>query len=157
MATLYGAQATLLLNQTIPYNIPAQYQNARMKVYIDSYTLPASTDFGATDLIKFFKLPLGGLVVDAVLDCGAFGGSCAGKLGSAVSTDSGALEAADDDSLILSGSLATAARSRMTTEAFKNHVLLAEVQVQFLLSAVSSSAGGKILTAAVHVLQPAGV
>jgi len=156
MATLYGIQATLLLNQTIPYNIPAQYQNARAKMYIDSYTLPAATDFGSADVIQFYYLPAAALIVSSVVDYGAFGGSCAGTLGNAASAESTPLEAAGANSLLLSTNISSAGRTTMTTETFKNHVLLSKVLVQFALSAVSSSAGGKTLTARIELLQYAG-
>ncbi len=117
MATFYGANATLSLNQVPTGKVPAGESGGRVRLLFDTYTIAA--DFATLDIIKMGdKVPAGARVVDAWLaydDLDTSGGTL--DFGWAASAD--AVVAADATGFISAADATNADVIKMTDNGAK--------------------------------------
>ena len=141
MAKFYGVQATKRLVNLPSDKTKSNEQHGDLRVSYDLYTIPGN--LGVGDIITFGKLPKGARVVDFWLKASNLGATGAGNFGWAASAD--AVEAGNVSgflaAVVVSAAATTSTIGTQPNVAGLGKEFLAECDVQFVATAVTTAAG----------------
>jgi hypothetical protein len=140
MATIYSKQYKKAFIDVPSEKIERGEYRGKPEVVYFEHTLAA--DVANADILKLFKMPKGGRLLDFQIQQNALGGSCAGNIGWA---------AGENDSAVANGiaaavDLSSAAVDTLDVSAAGRYKqFVDEVDVQIAFTAASSSATGKVI------------
>ena len=135
---LSEAEPSVKLDVTVNY--------AKLRVLYGSYTVDAADEFGTDGLVRLFKIPAGGRLIDCEVSMAASGATGIFNLGWAASAD--AVEAADADGIIALADPGGAALNRqkmVSTVPGYLKKFASEVEVQVDWTEASADSGGDTL------------